>query len=142
MQDRKIKHFEAYQDRLKYFAKALGLKIRHADLHGEDGLYIPSRNMIKVDSDSSESRELAVTLHELGHCIDFELTNNSGSDSLEKAYDAHNAGTATSHQLGLVMACERRAWANGKLIARRLKIRLGSWYEEIAKECLKAHKEN
>lgn len=140
MLDRRIKYFEKYQDKLKYFAKAVGIKIEYTDIDGE-GCYLPSRNIIRLDPDNSESREIAVTLHELGHSMDLDILRKKSSKILDEAYRAVYCRRPTDKQLSLILLAERRAWEHGKLIAKRLRIPLGTWYGKIRAQNLRSYRE-
>ncbi len=143
MPERALKHYEAYLERLFAFAKATGVKIRYDENQSSEGVWMPSIRKIKLDTDLSQSGEIASLLHELGHSLDDMLSTPAKLDEkLYKAYDAMYKDTCTKKQRALVVACEERAWNNGRDIANRLRIRLGKWYDQAEKYCLDSYKNN
>lgn len=141
MKVRKLKHTEAYFKRLHTFASAMGIiVISDIDVDGE-GQWIPTRNKIKIDQDLADSQLIATFLHELGHALD-DITFNDPKheERLGKAYYAVYQNTAKKTQTKLVVECEKRAWQKGRIIAKKLRIKLGKWYDEEEADCLAAYK--
>lgn len=133
--DRDLKHFEMYVQRIQMYAESMQIKLEYSDADGE-GAYIPSRNKIRVDPDLSESREIAVLLHELGHALDDTLADAKTYGAIERAYKRVYRGRTTPAQRQLVIECEERAWEYGARLAKKLGIRLGKWYSGIRDENL------
>lgn len=133
--DGTLKHYEVYIDKLENFANSIGVKIIRGHEPGE-GSWSPSKNRIKLDEALSEVDEVSTLLHELGHCIDDKLFNDYSED-LHRAYTALYKRKFTKKQLLDVLATEKRAWKLGRKIASMLKIRLGKWYDTIAKLAIK-----
>ena len=137
MIDRKLKNYEKYLSKIEFYAKAIGIKIEYAEEPSE-GAYIPARHKVRIDTDLSESSEIATLLHELGHEMDDTLT--VPVYKLERAYEATYKDKPTKAQLKLVLECERKAWYYGKVIAAKLKIKLGKWYDECEKNAIAGYK--
>lgn len=135
-----LKHYHAYMERLKAYAEAVGLDIKYGDLDGEDGYFSPHRRYIKIDNDLSESYEIAIILHELGHSLDDTVADMKTESEADTAYSAMYRDKATKKQNKIVIACEKRAWKYGRKLAKQLDIRLGKWFDEAKSECLKAYK--
>jgi hypothetical protein len=64
-----LKHYTRYVNSLHKFAYMLGIKIVYEG--DEDGVYVPSRNLIRISPDLSQTEEVASLIHELGHVVDF-----------------------------------------------------------------------
>lgn len=139
---RKLKRYDEYLQKLELYAEASGIKIEYA-VNDSDGVYLPIKRIVRVDPDLPESVELAVILHELGHSLDDSLTsiNQHRYRMISRAYVAFYNEKATHHQKNLVMGCEERAWANGRAIAKQVRIPLGKWFDEMAKSYLRLNKE-
>lgn len=141
MPENDLKHFVKYLDKLRSFAKAIGIKIIYKDCNGHDGFYVPTRSKVYVDSDLSESSTIAVVLHELGHCMDITFIDEEMSSKTEQAFTRfYSKKKRRSGDKRLVVACETRAWRYGRGIADRLRIPLGKWYDEAQESCLTSYK--
>lgn len=135
-----LKHFEAYSQRLRNYAAANGITVIYKD-HTIEGEWDPRTNSVYIDSEQSQSSEIACFLHELGHSIDDLVSKPDTYESkVWKAYDAMYANKATPKQTALVLEIEERAWKNGRDIAARLKIRLGKWYDQAEACCLASYR--
>lgn len=139
MPEVKLKHYDHYRDLLEAFAQSLGITVTYDDSDGE-GAYVPSRNKIKLDPDMSEAREIAVFLHELGHVLDDTTIDYSPTGELDAAYRAIYTKRYSKKQHAIVLRCEKRAWKYGRALAKKLKIRLGKWYDTVEKENLHTYK--
>lgn len=139
MSCRDLKHFDAHKRKLKRYAKAIGIKLKYRKLDTE-GVYGWKSRSIWIDVDLENSEEISALLHELGHAMDDDLTNFKSMFKLNRAYDAIYSPGYTQHQLELVLACEKRAWKYGKIIAKMLKIPLGKWYTSFARESLQSYR--
>lgn len=136
---RKLKHYEEWLDRIEKYTKASGIKIERTS--SEEGVYIPTRNKICISPDLSESYEIAVLLHELGHAFDIGIVDKKINNKVELAYGAvYSGGKCTPGQLKLVLACEERAWDTGKVIAKNLRIKLGKWYDDARDRNIRGYK--
>lgn len=140
MDRQKLKHYKAYLKALRLYSKSHRIKILHVD-ESEYGEYSHSRRRIKIDDDLSNSCEIAVFLHELGHAMDADILSLPPNSKLEVAYAKYYKNKATKAQHALVKACERRAWAYGRVIASTLKIQLGKWYDYHASYFVKTYKD-
>jgi uncharacterized protein with von Willebrand factor type A (vWA) domain len=88
-----------------------------------------------------DSTEIATLLHELGHQFDDALKDPKKRKKYDKAYPAFYKGQASEKQKKLVLECEKRAWEYGKAIAKKLRIKLGKWYEHEKEQALKEYGE-
>lgn len=142
MPQRKLKNCQEYLRRLMLFAEATGVKVEYGDIDSE-GVWMPASNKIKLDNDLSSSDLIASLLHELGHSVDDMIdTESAYQNRLYKAYNKIYVSKASKKQKYLVIECEQRAWNNAREIAKRLKIRLGKWFDDAEKYCLDCYREN
>src|SRR5271165_6485353 len=102
---RPLKNFDLYMDKLRVYAEACELTLEYRDVDG-DGIYLPSRRVIKLDKDLPESTEVACLLHELAHTMDDALHDPISEKKLDKAYKAFYKDKATKKQKEAVIACE------------------------------------
>lgn len=141
MPENDLKHYQLYLDKLKSFAKAIGVRIVYKDCEGNDGFYIPTRNLVYIENDLSESSTVAVILHELGHCMDLTFIDQEKSNKTEEAFERfYSTKKRKRNDKRIVIACETRAWKYGRGIASRLKIKLGVWYDDAEECCLTSYK--
>lgn len=139
--DQVLKNYGSYIKRLNKFSAALGITvIHHHEVEG-DGVWMPARSRIKIDKNLSQMEEISTYLHELGHALDDLHGGIKSSTRLHKAYHAVYSEKARKSQTQLVIECEARAWAIGREIAKKLKIRLGKWYDYAESVSIKAYKE-
>lgn len=134
-----LKHYIKYLKALEKFANALNIKVKFKIIDS-DGVYVPSSNTIYIDSEQSESGEIASLLHELGHVIDDIVMPDDVEEKKNKAYTVIYGKKYTKAQKRLVLRCEKAAWKNGRYLAKKLKIKLGSWYDEAEEHCIKSYK--
>ncbi len=135
-----LKHYSKHLKKLKTYANALGIKIIYKKNPISEGVYVHTRNLIYIEKELSESTEIAVLLHELGHAIDTDFMTPKRCYKIEKAYDAAEKGKLTTYNRRIILKCERDAWNRARLIARRLKIKLGKWFDEAEEVCLDSYK--
>lgn len=137
---RDLKQYDSYLVRLLTFAKAMDIKIVFTEVDGY-GAWVPTSKTIKIDDDMSQSDTIGTFLHELGHSLDDLISNSrSKENKIDEAYIAVYNDLCTKMQLSTVVDFEKRAWKLGRDIAKRLKIRLGAWYDLQEKEAIKAYK--
>ena len=136
---RDLKYYSEYVTSIENYASACGITIKYDNMDGE-GSYEPHKRWLRISPDLSQSCEIAVLLHELGHCLDDTLVSKKMEPKLSKAYNAIYKDKYTKTQLALVVACERRAWKMGRAVAKKLRIRLGKWYDEIQRFCIEDYK--
>lgn len=134
MDGRKLANYDLYITNIQLYIRASKLKLKYKEVNM--GAYIPSRNLIVIDTDLTDSEEIAIILHELGHALDHVLINKTDFDICEKAYAAVYAEKYTGKQKREVLKRERTAWKYGEAIAKMLRIPLGSWYYACRKVCL------
>lgn len=131
-----LKNYTKYIHVIKLYAKILRIKIVYKD-YPCDGSYVPSRRQLVIDNDLDEPDEIATLLHELGHHLDFEMDYPA---SLARAYTSYYKNKHSKKQYSLVKQRERAAWDYGKVIAKKLGIRLGKWYAIIRRDSLRTYK--
>lgn len=141
MTGRSLKHYEKYKEKLLKYASGLELRVEFKEEFSE-GIYLPSKRLIRVDTELDESTEIAVLLHELGHAIDDAMTEEALLGPIGKAYSALYKGKPTTKQVTLVLKCEANAWELGKMIAKQLRIPLGKWYDYEITTSLDAYAEH
>lgn len=129
-----LKNYSLYLSKLTHYATSLGLKITIKP-YIDDGAYIPTRNEIVADNTSSQSKRIAVLLHEFGHHLDLYLSSHT-YDAIDEAYSAKKPSKI---QRKLIIECEKIAWSKGRTIAKMLKIPLGKWFDETEKDCLSTY---
>jgi len=135
--------YTAYAKVLKY-AQGVGIRVVHKDDSDDgDGVYMQSRSKIVIDSENHIHIMLYALLHELGHHLSDQFYERRVGSELDKAYKRcyTNKKMSRLHQ-NLVVACERRAWDHGEIIAKMLKIKLGKAYKRYRYENLRTYKEN
>ncbi len=135
-----LKHYEIYMQILENYAKGLRIKITYSP-RNDLGVYSSTTRRIGLDSELSQSWEVATLLHELGHCID---DASQPEDALPNVWDAYRAvysGDFKAKHKKLVVECEKRAWQCGRGLAKKLGIKLGKWYTDVEQECLQDYLE-
>lgn len=133
-----LKHYTRYVNSLHKFAYMLGIKIVYEG--DEDGVYVPSRNLIRISPDLSQTEEVASLIHELGHVIDFLFMPRNINTEL--AYSKIYKYKVSKNEIKLVVKSEKLAWNLGRIIARILGIPLGKWYTLQEKESIKGYKKS
>lgn len=141
MPGRALKLYDEYLQRLELYAKASNILLVLAP-EDSDGAYIPSRNMIRVDPDLTDSHQIAVILHELGHSLDDRLVDKKFASRVDRVYSSYYAGKIKGTQLEFLLDTERRAWEYGRAIAKITKIPLGQWYDAAKDYCLRTYHED
>lgn len=132
-----MKNIEKYWDTLELFAKMMKIKVT-IKLSGDDGYWNPNRREIVIDPDMKPEFALAVFLHELGHAFDgMKPATKKERRAEEVAYGRVYDFRHNKKQKAIVIACEQRAWDNGKLIANLLRIPLGRWFKKTERDCMK-----
>lgn len=131
-----LKHYAEYSRRLQTFARAMGISVLYKE-YESDGEWCPHTRRIIINTEQSQSSEIASFLHELGHSLD-DLLSKGGelNNQANMAYGALYYGRPTKSQRKLVVMYETKAWKNGRDIAARLKIPLGKWYSQARSYCL------
>lgn len=137
---RDLKKYDEYLDKIKTYAAAIEIKIERKE-EPSDGVYLPTRRVIRVDPDLDESEEISVLLHELGHMLD-DVIFMTDNDEINDAYSKVYVQKLTKKQLEIVLGCEQRAWDNGRGLAKKLRIRLGKWYDIEEKSAMEDYSEN
>lgn len=135
-----LKNYSIYLKKLNKFAQALGITVVSNQEVDGDGLWMPSRNKIKIDNNLSQSDEIATYLHELGHALDDIHLATKNNKRLHKAYHAVYSNKVRKSQIKIVVECEARAWTLGREIAKKLKIKLGKWYDDAESSSLLDYK--
>ena len=140
MPEKNLKHYESYCIRLRTFSEAMNISVMYQD-YACDGEWDPRTRRIVINTDQSQSSEIASFLHELGHSLgDLLFKDNKYDAKVSKAYKAVYSGKHRASQLDLVIKFEQTAWKNGRDIARRLKIPLGKWFDEAEAYCLSSYR--
>lgn len=135
----KLKHFNKHKQKIRFYCKAVGLKLIYR-AEPSDGIYQPSRRRIIIDSDLEETEEVATLLHELGHALDDALSSKKDLCKRDDAYKVIYTSKYSKAQLRRVLKCEVSAWQTGKYIAELLKIPLGTWYTHIQNDAIKGYR--
>ncbi len=139
----RLKNYNKYLKLLLEYAKLCRVEVYENELEDADGDYY--KRVINLDKKLSQSSEIAVLLHELGHFLD-EMVNPVLNErpELNRAYEIFNdplfMGEMTYKQRKALIACEKRAWVYGKVIAKKLKIKLGSWYDKEMRAGMSCYK--
>ena len=96
-----------------------------------------------MDDSLSQTDEIATLLHEIGHALsDLFDTPDADIKAINNAYGMiYTQEKVSDKNMSIVLATEQRAWDNGRELAKRLKIKLGKWYSDVEKACLKEYKE-
>lgn len=141
MSEINLKHYTKYLDILLIYAKAMDIRIDFSPYNG-NGAWMVAARKIKIDSEMSEAEEIATILHELGHVLDDAFQMSKSPNEVTDAYTCIYTGKYTKKQKRLVIKAERLAWANGRKIAKLLKIRLGKWYTDVQKSSINAYKKD
>ena len=135
-----LKNYIEYLQKLELYMEVLNIKLEYKE-YPEDGCFLPQARKIILDPDLTETNTLGTLLHELGHVLDDSvLAGNPISEKITAIYKKIYKEEVTEAQLGVVIACEKRAWGYGRAIARQLKIPLGKWYNIIENEAIKDYK--
>jgi hypothetical protein len=139
MPGRDLKNYEQYRDKLLGYAQACEINVEYKPEDG-DGAWISTRRKIRIDPDLAPSTEIATLLHELGHVLDDTRSKGGMDQRIEKAYHAvyHKKPTRKQHEM--VLKRERAAWEHGRGIAKKLRIRLGKWFEDEMAEALREYR--
>jgi hypothetical protein len=124
----KLPAFLRYKKSIINFAKVFRIRILIKENVEGEGEYLEGVNWINVDDDLTDQETIATMLHELGHAMDFLFNPSMTGSQSEKAYEKFYTEKHSKSQRQLVLGAENRAWDNGKVIAQRLKIPLGTWY--------------
>lgn len=132
-----FKSHKAAWAKLTVFATSLGIEIVSEDEPGE-AAWVPSRNVIKIDPDLEGAEALAALLHELGHALD-QIVNGFPSEAIERAYANTRISQTSIEDRELMLKHETDAWRIGRALAKRLKIRLGRWFDDYAHNCIKLY---
>ena len=132
---RTLRNHDIYLEKLTRYCEACELTLEYKE-YPNDGAFVPSRRVIVIDRDLDDSTEIATFLHELGHSTDDSLKEPKALVKYDKAYTAFYKNDANEKQKKLVFECEQRAWEYGRGIARKLRIRLGKWYDAEEAEAL------
>lgn len=142
MSGRKLPNYDLYLNKLEDYAQACELKIEWGN-GDEEGYYMPTRRKIVVDPHMTDSATIATILHELGHVLDETLYSKGLEKVMDKAYKSvyKDKSKPTRKQKARVLACERKAWQYGRGIARKLRIKLGKWYDKEEKEALLSYRQ-
>ncbi len=134
-----LKKYDTYLKSIRAYCKASKLKLELRAC-AYDGLFIPSRSIVRVDPDLSETVKIAALLHELGHFMDYRISPNATWAEIEKAYVRCEEKHRDAKYKRIVVRTEMRAWDYGRVVAKILGIRLGKWYDRTMAECIKDYK--
>ena len=135
----KLRNYQKYLNKLLDQSAMWEVTVYSAALKSNLGEYVSGKRVINLEETMDQSEEIAVLLHELGHFLDdMEDPGFNNGKILLAAYGVINVkeenAVLSRKAKALVIECERRAWAKGRVLAKKLKIPLGSWYdvEELA----------
>lgn len=136
----KLKNYKKYFIRLYNYSLANGIDLVR-DEEPDGGSYSPARSKITVSDELTNSTEIAIILHELGHAIDQLVLKEKDMVRLDNAYRTYYSTNNSYRRANKVLQSEMRAWRYGEAIAKRLKIHTGSWFKKAKKDCLSVYKE-
>lgn len=134
-----LKNFSSYLSRLELYAQANNIKVHYTD-NDDYGSYSYRGRRLKLDEDLTHSEEIASFLHELGHAMDDEVIGQQ-TGALAHAYYNLYEEKFSIKEKNMVVACEKRAWHYGRVIAKKLKIRLGKWFDIVENDCITTYEE-
>lgn len=133
-------YYEDYLRRLRAYARGIRVRLTFSCEAASEGVWVPNKRAVRVDSDLTEAQTIAVILHELGHVLDDTLITGKQFRIVNRAYAKYYDLRCSKKQRQLVKYAEVRAWEYGRVIAKILGIRLGKWYDKESKACLKSYK--
>jgi hypothetical protein len=138
-----MKNYEAYFNKLLDFARVCNLRVymersgknyslKETDEAIDLGEFDPRKRTVSINSNIPPSTQIAVFLHELGHFYDhMKDPKFAQSKKLLRGYTKYiYSEPVTPEEKKRIVECERRAWANGAVIAKLLGIPLGRWYKK------------
>lgn len=134
---RKLKNYDKYFNILESFANSMGISIR-VEPCDTLGSYVYSRKCIIIDDALTESEEISTLLHELGHAFDIMISEQKDLDVWSKAYLKYPK--VSKKEMNIVVTREQLAWDYGRHIATQLDIKLGKWYHDDERDCIKYYK--
>lgn len=135
-----LKNYKIYREKILAYAKVVNITVEFKE-ENSDGVYIPSKSKVRIDDALEEAEEISTLLHELGHALDDKLDSTNFSKSIERAYYQVYKGKPSKIQLDKVIECEKKAWDLGRVIAKKLRINLGKWYNYQESQALKDYRE-
>lgn len=135
-----LKHYKLYLKKIHKYADSLGIEIFYLEEVEGEGLFSHHYKVLHIQDDLTETEMVATLLHELGHAMDFSFYNKRTMKRLFVAYENVYNGKHSKRDLELVIIAEKDAWNTGKVIAKLLKIKLGTWYSHQEALCLKDYK--
>lgn len=131
--------YNKYMTKLVSYAKLHNVDVVYKDLDHEEAeaLWIPSARRISIDKkDKTYAHIVSNFLHELGHFSD-DHRPKADVNYTNKAYERFNKNKRmTAKQKNRVLLEEKRAWEEGEIIGKKLKFKLGKWYDKYKNEAL------
>lgn len=131
-----LPNFTKYLTLLKLYCKSTKVKLIK---HSGETFYLAGTRIIKYNCDLSEAETISSILHELGHIMDEFSLKPTKRYRLIAAYNKVYTSKVTKAQKEIVILAEKKAWANGRVIAKLLGIPLGRWYPTYMKKCLRSY---
>lgn len=134
-----IKNFNVYYNKLLDYAKLMSITIYFHKIEDQGTFF---NRTIYLDKTLNEKQILAVLLHELGHFID-EMINPKRYIS-KRAVQAYTLLAKNKEMTQLqkqnILIIEKAACEYGKVLAKKLKIKTGSWYKKEMDELINTYK--
>lgn len=133
-----IKNYNIYLNKLLDYCKLVNVVVYDAKLKNDKddsyftGEYRTRGRVIKLEESLTQKETLAVLLHEIGHFIDEMFDpEKANHKNLLSAYQKFFSNKPMTHkQKLLIIDCETTAWNYGRVLAKKLKIPVGDWFEK------------
>lgn len=130
----KLEVYNKNYNKLLKYSESSGIKVVYEKTNSE-AEWLKEKKTIRINTEHyGNTKELALFLHELGHCIDdFKQTKEFLKKS-SQSYKHFNRvinqqqSRMTSKTKFDVIDTEYRAWVNAISLAKQLGIRLGKWF--------------
>lgn len=142
MKSGKVKNFNIHFQKLIDYAKLCKIEIHKKKSltsdETEEGKFTEEDRHIDLSWEMNQKELLATLLHELGHFEDYMVVS---SKKLDRAYNLLNEDKPiTLIEKRLIVKCEKRAWAFGRILAKKFNIPLGYWYSREEQKALATYK--
>lgn len=141
----KLEVYNKNYNKLLKYAESSSIKVVYLSTNSEAEWSKESKT-IRINSEHyGNTKELALFLHELGHCIDDFRQSKEFLKQSSLSYKHFNRvinnqqSRMSSKTKYCVIETEFRAWNNGISLAKQLGIRLGKWFYKEMDQGIKAY---